>query len=67
MLEKEKEIALIKKENELNKLKVSNTKTFVIMAIMGAIILLGGLLIVMSLKRGGKLGLLDPRWKLKGK
>lgn len=64
MLEKEKELALVKKENELNKLKVSNTKTFVIIAIMGAIILMGGLLIFMSLKKGNKLSLLDPRWKI---
>lgn len=64
MLEKEKEIALIKKENEVNKLKVSNTKTFVLMAIMGAIIILGGLLIIMSLRKGNKLSLLDPRWKV---
>lgn len=65
MLEKEKEIALIKKENEVNKLRVSNTKTFVIMAIMGAIILLGGLIIYFTLKKGNKISLLDPRWKVK--
>jgi len=65
MLEKEKEIALIKKENEVNKLRVSNTKTIVIMAIMGAIILLGGLIIYFSLKKGNKIDLLDPRWKVK--
>lgn len=65
MLEKEKEIALIKKENEVNKLKVSNTKTIVIMAIMGAIILLGGLIIYFTLKKGNKLSLYDPRWKMK--
>jgi len=65
MLEKEKEIALIKKENEVNKLKVSNTKTIVIIAIMGAIILLGGIIIYISLKKGNKINLLDPRWKMK--
>ncbi len=64
MLEKEKEIALIKKENEVNKLKVSNTKTIVIIAIMGAIILLGGLIVFFTLKRGNKVSLLDPRWKV---
>ena len=64
MLEKEKEIALIKKENEVNKLKVSNTKTFVLMAIMGTIIILGGLLIYLSLRKGKKLNLLDPRWRV---
>lgn len=65
MLEKEKEIAIIKKENEVNKLKVSNTKTIVIIAIMGAIILLGGLLIYFTLRRGNGISLLDPRWKVK--
>jgi len=65
MLEKEKEIALIKKENEVNKLKVSNTKTIVIIAIMGAIILLGAIIIYVSLKKGNKFNLLDPRWKVK--
>ncbi len=65
MLEKEKEIALIKKENEVNKLRVSNTKTIVIIAIMGAIILLGGIIIYFSLKKGNKINLLDPRWKVK--
>ncbi len=63
MLEKEKEIALIKKENEVNKLRVSNTKTIVIIAIMGAIILLGGLIIYFTLKRGSNINMLDPRWK----
>lgn len=65
MLEKEKEIALIKKENEVNKLKVSNTKTFIIMAIMGAIIILGGLIMYLSIKKGKKIHFLDPRWKVK--
>ncbi len=65
MLEKEKEIALIKKENEVNKLKISNTKTFVIIAIMGAIIILGGLIIYLSIKKGNKIHFLDPRWKVK--
>ncbi|MCB0495960.1 MAG: tetratricopeptide repeat protein [Cyclobacteriaceae bacterium] len=64
MLEKEKQLAILKKENEVNKLKVSNTKTYVIITIMGVIILLGGLLIIISLKRGNKLSLLDPRWKV---
>lgn len=65
MFEKEKEIALIKKENEVNKLRVSNTKTIVIISIMGAIILLGGLIIYLTLKKGNKISLLDPRWKVK--
>ncbi len=65
MLEKEKEIALIKKENEVNKLKVSSTKTFVLMSIMAAIILLGGFIIYITLKRGNKISMLDPRWKVK--
>jgi len=65
MLEKEKEIALIKKENEVNKLKVSNTKTFVLIAIMGAIIFLGGIIIYATLKKGNKISMLDPRWKVK--
>lgn len=65
MLEKEKEIALIKKENEVNKLKVSKTKTFIIIAIMGAIIVLGGIIIYLSVKKGKKIHFLDPRWKVK--
>ena len=65
MMEKEKEIALIKKENEVNKLRVSNTKTIVIISIMGAIILLGGLIIYFTLRKGNKISLLDPRWKVK--
>jgi len=65
VFEKEKQIALIKKENELNKLKVSNTKIFVIIAIMGAIIFLGAIIIYITLKRGNNIDLLDPRSKVK--
>ncbi len=64
VLEKEKEIALIKKENEVNKLRMSNTKTIIIIAIMAAIILLGAIMIYISLKKGNKINLLDPRYKI---
>ncbi len=68
LLEKEKEIELIRKENELNKLRVSNTKTIVIIAIMGAIILLGGLIIFLSLKNGNKgFNMFNRRMKPTGK
>lgn len=43
LMEKDKQLALVSKENEINKLRADNSKTVVIIAIMGAMIIFGAL------------------------
>ena len=54
LMEKEKQFALVSKEHELNKLRVSKTRTAIIIAVMGAMIVLAALFIYYSVKRQKK-------------
>ena len=58
LLEKEKELELVKKENQLNKLRVDNTKTVIILGIMGTILLMATLFIVYVLRKNKQSGIL---------
>lgn len=53
--EKEKELEILRKENDINDLKIKNSRIIVIIAVMGAILLLAGLFIVYSIKKGRNL------------
>jgi tetratricopeptide (TPR) repeat protein len=51
LMEKDKQLALISKENELNKLKANNTKTIIITSIMGTMLVLAALFVLYTIRR----------------
>ncbi len=53
--EKEKQLEILRKENDINDLKIKNSRIIVIIGVMGAILVLAGLFIAYSLKKGRNL------------
>lgn len=54
LMEKDKQLALVSKDGELDKLRASKTRTAIIIAVMGAMLVLAVLIIFYSVRRQGK-------------